>query len=58
MATKKKEQTSKLTREYEESARAKTKDANINWMDVKEPSINWVAVLVATVVGLACSVRS
>ena len=53
MAAKKKEQTSKLTREYEESVRAQTRDANINWVDVKEPSINWVALLVATVVGLA-----
>ncbi|MBC8218769.1 MAG: slipin family protein [Planctomycetes bacterium] len=47
---------SKLTREYEESARAKTKDANITWVDVKEPGINWVALLVASVVGLAGSV--
>jgi len=52
MAARKKEQMSKLTREYEESARAKTKDANITWVDVKEPGINWVALLVATVVGL------
>jgi len=54
MATKKKEQAqiANLTHEYKESARAKTRDANINWVDVKEPSINWVAVLVATVVGL------
>ena len=54
MATKKKDQAqiANLTHEYKESARAKTRDANINWVDVKEPSINWVAVLVATVVGL------
>ena len=56
MAARKREQMSKLTREYEESARAKTRDANINWVDVKEPSINWVAVLVTTVVGLLGSV--
>jgi regulator of protease activity HflC (stomatin/prohibitin superfamily) len=56
MATKKKEQRSKLTHEYEESVRAQTRDANINWVDVKEPSINWVALLVATVVILAGSV--
>ena len=52
MATKQKARSSKLTHEYEESARAKTKDANINWVDVSEPGINWVALSVATVVGL------
>ncbi|MHC4118403.1 MAG: slipin family protein [Planctomycetota bacterium] len=52
MATKKKQRSSKLTREYEESARAETKDANINWVDVREPGINWVALLVASVVAL------
>lgn len=56
MAGKKKEHTSKLAHEYEESARAKTRDANINWEDVKEPGINWVAVLVATVAGLVGTV--
>ena len=50
MAAKKKNQMSKLVREYAESAGAKTRDANINWVDVKEPSINWVALLVAVVV--------
>jgi regulator of protease activity HflC (stomatin/prohibitin superfamily) len=52
MAAKKKDQMSKLVREYEESAAAKTRDANINWVDVREPSINWVALLVAVVVAL------
>ncbi len=52
MAAKKRQHTSKLTHEYEESARAKTRDANINWVDVSEPGINWVALSVATVVGL------
>ncbi len=54
MAARKKDQAqiANLTHEYKESARAKTRDANINWVDVREPSINWVAVLVATVVGL------
>jgi regulator of protease activity HflC (stomatin/prohibitin superfamily) len=52
MATKKKQRSSKLTHEYEESARAETRDANINWVDVKEPGINWVALLVASVVAL------
>jgi regulator of protease activity HflC (stomatin/prohibitin superfamily) len=52
MAAKKKEQTSKLVREYADSEAAKTRDANINWVDVKEPGINWVALLVAVVVGL------
>ena len=47
MATKQKAQSSKLTREYEESARAATRDPNINWVDVKEPGLNWVALLVA-----------
>ena len=52
MAAKKRQHGSKLTHEYEESARAKTRDANINWVDVKEPGINWVALSVATIVGL------
>ena len=54
MAAKKKNQAqiANLTHEYKESARAKTRNANINWVDVREPGINWVAVLVATVVGL------
>jgi len=52
MAAKQKARSSKLTHEYEESARAATRDANINWVDVKEPGINWVALLVAAVVGL------
>ena len=52
MATKKKQRSSKLTHEYEESARAETKDANINWVDVKEPGVNWVALLVASAVAL------
>ncbi|MHC4434479.1 MAG: slipin family protein [Planctomycetota bacterium] len=56
MAAKDKEEKSKLVREYKESARAETKDANINWVDVKEPTINWVAVLVTTVVGLCGAV--
>ena len=50
MADKKKTQASKLTREYQESARAKAKEANITWVDVREPNVNWVAVLVAVVV--------
>ena len=50
MANKKKAQASKLTREYQESVRAKAKEANINWVDVREPNVNWVAVLVAAVV--------
>jgi regulator of protease activity HflC (stomatin/prohibitin superfamily) len=52
MAAKKRQHGSKLTHEYAESARAKTKDANINWVDVSEPGINWVALSVATVVGV------
>ncbi|MHC4567061.1 MAG: slipin family protein [Planctomycetota bacterium] len=52
MATRQKTRSSKLTHEYEESARAATRDANVNWVDVSEPTINWVAVLVAAVVGL------
>ncbi len=52
MAAKKRQHGSKLTHEYEESARAKTKDANINWVDVSEPGINWVALSVATIVAL------
>lgn len=50
MANKKKAQASKLTREYQESVRAKAKEANITWVDVREPNVNWVAVLVAAVV--------
>jgi len=52
MAAKKKQENSKLVREYAESKAARTRDANINWVDVKEPGINWVALLVATVVAL------
>jgi regulator of protease activity HflC (stomatin/prohibitin superfamily) len=49
MASKKTQaQIPNLTHEYKESARAKARDANINWVDVKETNVNWVAVLVAS----------